>query len=100
MNTNRRIFKYTLYPYSQTIKVPAGTTVLSVINQRENLVLYVSVPEDNDPEVVKDLEIAIVGTGHTFSFDTVNDFTFLGTVSTFGGDLIWHVFYKDRGYFG
>lgn len=99
MNANRCIFKYPLeITDKQTIRVPAGGIPLSVIEQRGNVVLYALVPEDNDPGVTKDLEIRIVGTGCPITFDTVNDFPFLGTVSTEDGQLIWHVFCKDHGY--
>jgi len=99
MSSNRRIFKYPLeIADRQIIKVPAGGIPLSIIEQRGDVVLYASVPEDNDPEITKDLEIHIVGTGHIIAFDTVNDFKFLGTVSVEGGQLIWHVFFKDHGY--
>jgi hypothetical protein len=98
MNTNKRIFKYPLMMADlQVVKVPAGGVPLSVIEQHGTIVMYVRVPEDNDPEVVKDLEIRIVGTGQVIEFDT-NDIKFLGTVPMEGGDLIWHVFFKDHGY--
>ena len=98
MNENRRIFKYPLkITDTQIIKVPAGASALSVINQKEIPVLYAIIPEDNDPEVTKNFEIRIYGTGHTLPCDS-RDFKFLGTVPTHGGDLVWHVFYKDHGY--
>lgn len=95
-----KIFKYPLgITDNQTIKLPRGAHILSVMNQHDNIVLYALVNDDEKKNV--SVSIKIVGTGHSVNFPIcspmfVNDaYKFLGTVSLYGGELMFHVFYKE-----
>jgi len=99
-DNTRRIFKYSLeVTDEQKISVPAGAVVLSVAEQKNNIVLYALVPTDNDPTITKIIDVRIVGTGHVLQFDP-RDYKFIGTVNLHNGPLMFHVFYRDHGYHG
>ncbi len=84
------IWKYTLeWADRQKIEVPKGATVLSVLNQRESLVVYFLVDPAQEKE---DKYISIVGTGNPFPYTKLEKNQFIGTASIKGGDLVWHVF--------
>jgi hypothetical protein len=93
-----KIFKYPIeVTDTQTIKLPAGSRILSVMNQYEKIVLYALV-SDNEKDT-KEVSIRIVGTGHVIDFfipalEFGGGYTFLGTVSLHDGRLMFHVFYK------
>lgn len=70
----------------QVVEIPHPAKIISVINQRDKIVLYAEI-NPNSWKVSK--HIGIYGTGHELSF---KDKRFIGTVSTFNGDLIWHVY--------
>jgi hypothetical protein len=72
------------------IALPHGAHVLSVLNQREELVLYAAV--DTEPVGFDPLELVIRGTGHAFQG---NEGEFIGSVSFADGSLIFHVFKKE-----
>lgn len=100
MDNTKRIFKYPLAVLGeQIIKAPAGAAVLSVAEQRNGIVMYATVPTDNDPELTKEIDVRIVGTGHVIEFDP-REYTFLGTVNLYNGQLMFHVFYRDLRYNG
>lgn len=83
-----RIFKYPLeIETEQTIELPYGSTILSVINQNDKIVLYAEVHPDKVGYVKK--QILIFGTGHDLYIDRGQ---FLGTVSLFDGKLVFHVY--------
>lgn len=87
----KKIYKYTLQiEYKQTLKLPEGSKILSVAEQNNSIVLYALV--NTATENVEHVSILIHGTGHPA--DDVEDYTFLGTVKLYGGDLMFHVFYK------
>lgn len=85
----KKIFKYTLPIIDkQEITLYAGSTILSVENQYETIVLYALV---ND--CVRGIEgytILIHGTGH--NANDIEGCNFVGTVKLQGGALMLHVF--------
>ncbi len=84
------VFKYTLpITNSAALDLPHGAEVLSVLNQREDLVLYVKV--DPSEPVIEERHFVVRGTGHPFDG---NEGAFIGSVSFQGGALIFHVFHK------
>lgn len=99
----RKIFKYNLeVTDKQTLKLPPGSHILSVMNQRDNIVLYALVWPTENKEVYEDVSIRIVGTGHDIDFFIPAErfgggYKFLGTVSLHGGALMFHVFYMKEG---
>jgi len=74
----------------QTVKVPGLHSVVSVIEQRRDVVLYVM--KDLEETKETEIEIRILGTGHHID-KLESTWTNLGTVSTLNGGLVWHVFY-------
>lgn len=73
------------------LALPHGARVLSVLNQREELVLYAAV--DVEPNADSEpLHLVVRGTGHAFQG---NEGEFIGSVSFADGDLIFHVFKKE-----
>lgn len=89
-----KIYKYVLKPVGeQTINLPQGSQVLSVMNQFDNIVLYALVSDNK--KYTENVSIKIVGTGHDidFNIDPTCGYKFLGTVSLYDGELMFHVFY-------
>lgn len=83
-----KIFKYTLaITDHQTVSLPSGYKILSVGNQREELVLWALVPTTNVPHVA--VLIWIHGTGN--SILPGESEKYIGTVQM-GNGLVWHVF--------
>jgi hypothetical protein len=101
MSDIHKIFKYPIeVTDEQILRLPAGSQILSVIEQRNEMVLYAMVPHPNDyPEVYVEYDIRVVGTGHDVKFST-RDFTFVGTVSMYKGGLVFHVFYRKGNLMG
>lgn len=84
------IYKYTMPQHENVVlDLPKGAQVLSVLNQREDLVLYAKV--DPDTSEIEPQQFAVRGTGHRF---TGEEGTFIGTVSFMGGSFILHVFHR------
>lgn len=85
----KKIFKYNLLCIgSQTIDLPYSIEIISVIEQRGEIVVYGII----DTEDVKyPREFRVYGTGHPLDED-IEDFIFLDTVSTEKGILILHIF--------
>lgn len=91
----KRIFKYPVkITDASTIVLPVEAKILSVMAQDDGVVLYAIVDSETDNCKTKDIAIRIRGTGHTIDFN-LDDFKFLGTVSTYGGRLMWHIFYQE-----
>lgn len=97
-----KVFKYNLeVTDEQTLKLPPGSRVLSVMNQRDNIVLYALVNPINNKNLTEDISIRIVGTGHDIDFfipnpNLADGYKFLGTISLHGGALMFHVFYMEK----
>ena len=95
----KTIHKYILrLEDEQKIQLPQDSTILSVVEQYGQLVLYVLKDADAVAGSPADIvEVRIYGTGNPISDDLMNlvpEFTFLGTLNTEQGTLIWHVFYR------
>jgi hypothetical protein len=89
----KKIFKYPIEIVdAQVLVLPLGAKVVSAIAQGDDLVVYALV--EPTVEFKKNVEIRIVGTGHDVTFD-LQKFKFLNSISTWGGRLIWHVFYAE-----
>lgn len=81
----------------QVLEIPAPATILSVIEQHGDVVLYALLNE-KAPTVTKVIDI--YGTGNRIPFERstyegepqTEPGKFIGTVSTANGSLIWHVF--------
>lgn len=85
----RKIFKYVLEAADlQVLELPGPSKVLSVHEQRGDMVLYAIVNEGGKNEKV---EVAIRGTGHIVDFD-IDMYDFIGTVKLLEGQLMFHVF--------
>ena len=70
--------------------MPKGAKPLSVINQKNTVVLYAVV---NTGEFEwDDFEVVVQPTG--YSFDDINSFQFLGTVALYEATEVYHVFYR------
>lgn len=81
------IHKEILSEHDQTIQMPVGAKVLSVINQREAVALYYQFI--NGETVVAPRRFEVMYTGAPFEDQ---ERTFIGTVSTHNGAMILHVF--------
>ena len=87
-----RIYKYPLEVTDDQTKTLQGKP-LSVINQNGYMCLYALHDENVKP---KKCSIHISGTGHPIDESIVNNYTFLGTVTFYGDNLVFHVFYKEQ----
>ena len=86
-----KIWKYSLAIIEhQSLIVPGFVRLISVAEQRGNLVVYMMV--DEEAKTQNAIDIRIVGTGHPA--DSVYVWEFIGTVKMFDGELMWHVFAK------
>jgi len=82
----------------QVLEIPAPAQILSVIEQRGEVVLYALIDYGTESTVTKVIDI--YGTGHKVPKDRstyegepqTEPGAFIGTVSTENGGLIWHVF--------
>ena len=98
----KTIFKYPVEITDEsTIRLHAGARILSIKEQGNTVVLYavVPLPIEEEEDVMKKITVKVVGTGQDINFD-INDYEFLGTVSLYDGELMFHVFYHDHGYMG
>jgi hypothetical protein len=98
MKDIKKIFKYVIPITDESkLQLPAGAQIFSVIEQRNEIVLYAII--NTFVEVTKTVSIRVVGTGHVINFD-LNEYKFLGTISLCGGTLMFHVFFSDYEYCG
>jgi hypothetical protein len=89
----KKIFKYPIeITDAQVLVLPLGARVLSAIEQGDDIVVYALV--EPTVEFKKNVEIRIAGTGHDIMFD-LQKFKFLNSISTYGGRIVWHVFYAE-----
>jgi len=83
----KRILKYTLDIVDyQELTLSENSKILSVANQRDNIVLYAL----TDELTTCTYAIIMHGTGHPA--DDVVGTQFIGTVSLYNGSLMFHVF--------
>jgi len=100
----KRIYKYQLeVTDQQIIKMPKGAELLSAQFQGKDLCVWALVNLRGSPDYeMREYEFRIFGTGHEIDVEIedpgedFNDerFKFLATVQQFGGDLVWHIFYR------
>jgi len=84
------IYKYELSEEKiQWVSLPLNSTVLSVVEQHEKIVMYAIV--DSEQENTQEIEFLLLGTGQIFNY-VFDDYTFLNTVNLSGGSLMFHVF--------
>ena len=88
----KTIFKYPLLvDDNQTVILPTGARVLSVAEQRGNIVLYALIDDEEKAQSV--YTIRIRGTGHYAG--ELDPCRFLGTINQHDGQFMWHVFIDD-----
>jgi hypothetical protein len=88
------MWKYVLAPEDeQEINVRVGARVLSVEEQREDIVLYVML-DPNEPK--EKAAVWVVGTGHDVPVG-VTASMFVGTAKMYGGNLMFHIFSTHTG---
>ena len=93
--TEHKIFKYIIPPQDNCeLVLPVGSKILSVAEQRDNIVIYVLVPVSDEELSTKKVKILVTGTGHTIH-ESMYEYKFLGTVNMYNGTLMFHVFYKE-----
>ena len=71
--------------------LPDRTQILSVAERYEKIMLYAIVPEDTG--VFKMFSVRVIGTKQP---GQIEGYTFLGTVKLGGGQLMFHIFYKQH----
>jgi hypothetical protein len=76
---------------AQELSVTKEGRILSVAEQRNNIVVYAMV--DTDEQEKDHYEVFVIGTGHHIPLDALEG-RFLGTVNLHGGSLMFHVFIK------
>lgn len=87
----RSVYKYPIeIDDTQTLILPRGAEILSVINQFEEVCIYALV--DTETDETEKYSLQCYGTGHTIRHDS--SYKFLGTVSMHSGHFVLHVFYK------
>ena len=88
----KTIWKYPLeIEDQQEITVPYGAKILSVIEQNNQPVLYALVNSES-ARLMDMISILIRGTGHPIEERDLLGHDFVGTISTYDGRLIWHIF--------
>lgn len=78
----------------QTVSLPINSTVLSVVEQHQDIVMYAVVDTEQGDE--KEVEFLLLGTGQIFN-DTLDGYVFLNTVKLSGGAIMVHVFCRIGG---
>lgn len=90
----KKLYKYKItLNNEQVLNLPVNTEFLSVLNQRNDFVIYAIVDLDSD---MNDRRIIIKETGSNIENDFLHYFAFLGTVKTNNGIFIGHVFYEKK----
>jgi len=87
----RAIYKYTLRPGKQSLKLPIGSKIISVANQRDDICIWAEVETLNSDTEERDIEVFATG---DVMYELYDDFerVHIGTVLLFGGDLVLHVY--------
>ena len=90
------IYKYELSGDTpQTVLLPINSTILSVVEQNQRIVMYALV--DVEQENTQEIQFLLLGTGLNFD-NTLDGYTFLNTVKLSDGAIMVHVFVeKGRG---
>ena len=89
------IYKYELSGDTlQTVSLPINSTVLSVVEQHQDIVMYAVA--DVEQENTQEIQFLLLGTGQIFD-NTLDGYSFLNTVKLSDGAIMVHVFYKEGG---
>ena len=92
-NKMNAIYKYELSEEKvQWVSLPVNSTVLSVVEQHQDIVMYAVV--DVEQENTQEIQFLLLGTGQDFD-NTLDGYTFLNTVNLSGGSLMFHVFVEN-----
>lgn len=94
---NDHIYKYELQNKNiQEIRLPRDVEVLSIINQRNKIVLYAFINYDiNEAKELFDYyRINLTQTGEYAGNFHRENYTFAGTLSFYEGNTIYHAFYR------
>jgi len=84
------IYKYELNEEKvQWVSLPVDSTVLSVVEQHQNIVVYALV--DVEKENTQEIQFLLLGTGLNFD-GVLGSHSFLNTVKLLDGDIMVHVF--------
>jgi len=84
----KKVYKYRLdVTDEQFIELPKGAEILSVAEQRDDVVLYVLI--DTTVTETEPRTIYVHGTGHNVFGENLR---FIGTVKLYEGSLMFHVF--------
>ena len=84
------IYKYKLSGEKvQWVSLPIGSTVLSVVEQNEKIVMYAVV--DVEQENTQEIQFLLLGTGLNFD-GVLGSHSFLNTVKLSDGNVMVHVF--------
>ena len=87
------IYKYELSEEKvQWVSLPLNSTILSVVEQYQKIVMYVIV--DAVQENTQEIQFLLLGTGQIFD-NTLDGYSFLNTVKLSDGAIMVHVFYKE-----
>ena len=90
----RKIWKYAIkVEDSQTLTLPKGSQILSVITQNCRAVVYAIV--DTETKETEEYAVEIYGTGNE-PIRHDDSYTFLGTIQGAEGVGVCHVFYKKK----
>ena len=85
-----RIYKYTLkVTNTQEIEMPKSSRILSVQDQNGEINIWAVVWPHMEPEK---RTFEIFGTGHALQQDAEHQRTYIGTVITKNGHIVWHIF--------
>lgn len=88
----QKIFKYILNLVdNQVVDIFLPATLLSVEEQRGDIVLYAIVDDESNATIP--IDIAIIGTGNVIR-QNLSAYRFMGTVKLMNGGLMFHVFAK------
>ena len=84
----KKVFKYPI-PIEDffSLKLPLGTEILHIAEQRDKAFLWALVNLDTD--CVETRKFRLAGTGHPIESEKI---VYIGTFSMMGNNLIWHVF--------
>ena len=94
MNKTKCIWKYPLVITDhQVLTIPHGAKFLSAIEQEDLPTLYFIVnPKAVEGGSFQYLKIVMFGTGQPITNEELENLSFLGTVPTHNGILVWHIF--------
>jgi hypothetical protein len=83
------VHKYDI-TYARKLLLPKGAKIISVANQREQLVTWVEV--DTQELETEDRRFLVLCTGEKTTVNRYNTIVFLGTVLFSNGDFVQHVY--------